>query len=203
MKIKQLVFLSIALVQLASCSNAKSPRYQDTSELEMPPQMKISEKPVIAAIEKDEKIENKGLGDQVLLAGSPKNPVIKIKKLFDRSWNLVEQALKLSKIKITDKNREQGVFFVKFDPDEQGSSDRTWTESVASLFTDDYEEASYKLTVIWRESDTEVSAEVVNRENSRLLDDDEDIEDFEGSVDSGSRLIQSLYKTIKIDLPLD
>ena len=84
MKIKQLVFLSIALVQLASCSNAKSPRYQDTSELEMPPQMKISEKPVIAAIEKDEKIENKGLGDQVLLAGSPKNPVIKIKKLFDR-----------------------------------------------------------------------------------------------------------------------
>ena len=144
------------------------------------------------------------MGDNVLYEGSAEPPVMKIKKLFDRSWVLIEQALKLSEIEITDKNREQGVFYVNFDPDARDSKDAELIDSVSFFFfEDEYEAAAYKLKVEWRETDTEVTAELVNQVNTDLLDDDEDMEDFEESVDDGTKLLKKLYKTIRDDLPLD
>lgn len=185
----------------AACTDVKSTRYQDTSELETPPVMKIVEKP--KAISKDlEKEENKGLGDIVKLAGPAELPVIHIKKMFNRSWAIVEQGLNLSEIEITDKNREEGTYYLKFDPDDKSSKDSSMMDSMAFfLFKDDYEEAAYKLSVVWKESNTEVSVELIDAESDDLLDDGED--DFEGSVDPGAKLIRALYKTIRDDLPID
>ena len=154
--------------------------------------------------DKYEKLTNTGLGDEnVSYTGSAEKPVMKIKKLFDRSWILVEQALKLSEIEITDKNREQGFFYVNFDPDAQGSKDTELIDSVSFFFfEDEYEAAAYKLIVKWNETDTEVTAELANQINTDLLDDDEDKEDFEGSIDGGAELLKKLYKTIRDDLPL-
>ncbi len=203
MYLKNSFFLLLLLI--VSCSDVKSTRYQDTSDLEMPPKMKIIEKPKVEIEENEENndITETGLGDDVLLAGTDEKPVMKIKKLFDRSWTLVEQALKLREIEITDKNREQGIFYVLFDPDAQSSGDSGFIDNMSFFFfEDDYEEAAYKLTVVWHESDTEVRAELVNQVNSDLLDDDED--DFEGTVvDGGAKLLKTLYKTIRDDLPLN
>jgi len=184
---------------LSACAEVKNTRYKDTHELEMPPVMKIDERP---KRQKPQEEKNAGLGDIVSLAGSDALPVIKLKKMFDRSWSIVEQGLKLSEIEITDKNRGSGVFYLKFDPDSQESKDSGMMDSLSFfLFQDDYEEAAYKLTVVWRESDTEVSVELVDQESDDLLDDGED--DIEGSIDSGAKLIEKLYKTIRDDLPND
>ena len=195
-----LVFISLVLV---SCAETEKSRYKDTSHLEMPPEMEIVETEKVVVSEY-EKLTNTGLGDNVLYEGSAEPPVMKIKKLFDRSWVLIEQALKLSEIEITDKNREQGVFYVNFDPDARDSKDAELIDSVSFFFfEDEYEAAAYKLKVEWRETDTEVTAELVNQVNTDLLDDDEDMEDFEESVDDGTKLLKKLYKTIRDDLPLD
>ena len=195
-----LVFISLVLV---SCAETEKSRYKDTSHLEMPPEMEIVETEKVVVSEY-EKLTNTGLGDNVLYEGSPEPPVMKIKKLFDRSWVLIEQALKLSEIEITDKNREQGVFYVNFDPDARDSKDAELIDSVTFFFfEDEYDAAAYKLKVEWRETDTEVTAELVNQVNTDLLDDDEDMEDFEESVDDGTKLLKKLYKTIRDDLPLD
>lgn len=193
------LFLMPLLV--SSCAEVKSTKYKDTSALEVPPAMDIVEKPV-AQVKASEAIENKGLGDVVSVADSDNKQVIKIKKIFDRSWSIVEQALKLSEIQITDKNREEGLFYVKFNPSQQRSNKAGLMDSVSSfLFSDGYEEESYKLTVVWRVSDTEVSAELVETEQDDPLDDEKG--DFDGPVDSSAKLIKLLFKTIRDDLPID
>lgn len=195
-------YIWLLLLGLVVSCGGNSARYQDRSELEKPPEMKIVEKPK-DVVEEKQQAENMGLGHNVSIAGSGEQPVIKIKKLFERSWEVVEQALKLNSIEITDKNREEGVFYVLFDPDAQESKDGELLDGLSFfLFKDDYEEAAYKLTLVWRDSDTEVSAELVDGEVSDILDDGED-DDISGSTDNGAILIQRLYKTIRDDLPLD
>jgi outer membrane protein assembly factor BamC len=200
------VLILIPLV-LVSCAETEKSRYKDTSHLEMPPELEIIETEKVAVSEY-EKLTNTGLGDDVLYEGSAgEPPVMKIKKLFDRSWDLIEQALKLSEIEITDKNREQGFFYVNFDPDARDSKDAGILDGMSFFFfvffVDEYAAAAYKLKVGWAETNTEVTAELVDQVNTDLLDDDEDMEDFEGSVDDGAMLLKKLYKTIRDDLPLD
>jgi len=189
---------------IISCTDIKSTRYKDTSQLEQPPTLVIVQRPKIKEVKKED-IKKTGIGKNVSFVDSAENPVIKIKKLFDRSWVLVGQALYLSKIEIKDKNREQGVFYVLYDPDVEKSDDTDLLDLMTFfLFKDDFEEATYKLTVAWRETNTEVSVELVDEDsNSDLLDDQEDKKDFDGSVDSGKKLLLNVYKTIRDDVPLN
>jgi len=194
-----LVFLVPLLI--TACSDNVNTRYRDTSHLETPPVLIIAEQPKQAKQAKDVD-EKTGLGRVVSLSGPAAQPILKIKKIFDRSWNIVEQGLNLSEIEITDKNRDKGVFYVKFDPDQKSSKDSGVMDSLSFFFfKDEYEEAAYKLTVQWRDSDTEVSVERLDQDEDDLLDDGED--DFENPIDPGAMLINALYKTIRDDLPLD
>ena len=192
------VFLIPVLV--TACSDIKVTKYQDTSDLETPPEMVIVEKPKVL-IEDSEVIKNTGLGKNVSLAGLGKEPVIKIKKTFERSWAIVEQALKLNEIEITDKNRDEGVFYVLFDPDAKPAGSKITDTITFFFFEDEYVEAAYKLTVAWRDSDTEVTVELIDQVSNDILDDGED--EFEDTIDAGTKLLKTLYKTIKDDLPLD
>ena len=192
------VFLIPVLV--TACSDIKATKYQDISDLEMPPEMVIVEKPKVL-IEDSEVIKKTGLGKSVSLAGLGKEPVIKIKKTFERSWAIVEQALKLNEIEITDKNRDEGVFYVLFDPDAKQAGSQITETITFFFFEDEYVEAAYKLTVVWRDSDTEVTVELIDQVSNDILDDGED--EFEDTIDAGTKLLKTLYKTIKDDLPLD
>jgi outer membrane protein assembly factor BamC len=200
MLFKNCFFLALFSLVLVSCAESKNSRFRDTSHLEKPPEMEIAETAKEVVAEEDKEISSTGLGDEyVSYSDSAEKPMMKIKKLFDRSWILVEQALKLSKIEITDKNRDQGFFYVNFDPNAEESNDNV----TFLFFEDEYDAAAYKLIVEWNETATEVTTELVNRVNTDLPDE-EDMEDFEGSVvDGGAKLLKKLYKTIRDDLPLD
>ncbi len=203
MNVKNCWLSLLISLTIVCCSTSKNPRYKDTSHLETPPRMEIIESAKQVDEEKDGKTES-GLGNIVSLAGLTEKPIIKIKKNFDRSWLIVEKAIQLNELEITDKNRGLGVYYVKFDPDDQSSGDSSIIDSMTFfIFANDYEEATYKLTLNWRDSATEVRAEVVDGDSSHLLDDDEDIEDFEGSVDAGGKLLNTLFKTIRDDLPIN
>lgn len=199
MKYKHWILVLTTLL-IISCSEGKNTKYKDMSHLEKPPTMPIIEKPEVLVEENDE-ADGKGLGDSVVYIDSELTPVIKIKKTFDRSWSIIEQALQLNEIEISDKNREKGVFYVTFDPDEQ--SDSSLIDAMTFfLFKDEYAEASYKLTVAWQESDSEVKVQPVDsEEDDDLLDDDGD--DFEGAIDKGTILLKTLYKTIRDDFPVN
>jgi len=188
---------------IGACTGSKSSRYKDTAHLEKPPIIVVAEKPRPPVPEiPEEEDENTGLGQVVSLSGSADLPIIKIKKIFNRSWDIVEQGLNLSEIEITDKNRDEGVFYLKFDPDKQAAKDAGLLDSISFfLFKDEYKEASYKLTVQWRESVTDVSVELIDEGDQSVLDDVD--EEFEDSIDSGAKLIKVLYLTIRDDLPIE
>ena len=201
MKLEKSCLVLLMPLLITACSDSVNTRYKDTSYLETPPVLIIADQPAQKNQTKDID-KNTGLGQVVSLSGSAEQPVLKIKKIFDRSWNIVEQGLKLSEIEITDKNREQGVYYVMFDPDQKASKDSGVMDSLSFFFfTDQYEEAAYKLTVQWRESDTEVSVELIEQDEDSLLDDEKG--DFDNPSDLGAMLIKALYKTIRDDLPID
>ncbi len=201
MKFKKINLVFLIAILVTACSDSSNIRYRDTSSLETPPVMVIKETPK-TIVKQEEEIEKKGLGEVVSISSSVKYPILKIKKNFDRSWDIVEQALNLAEIEITDKDRDKGLYYLKFDPDKIASKDSGVMDSLSFfLFKDEYAEAAYKLTVQWKDTDTEVKAELIEQESDDLLDDGED--NFEDPVDSGTILIKRLYKTIRDDLPLD
>lgn len=200
MTVKKIICLALPL--LISCSD-KNTRYADTRYLEMPPEMEVVRKPS-ATPQKASSTEEAGLGDKVSLFYSKQMPVIKIKKAFDRSWDIVKQALVLNKIEITDKNRDEGVFYVLFDPDTKSSDESGIFDSLRfSLFSDEYEASTYKLTVVWHESDTEVSVEQLSKKEMSLLDDEDKGAVEDDNAGASALLIKRLYKTIKHDVPLN
>ncbi len=205
MTIKKNGALILIALSISACSESKNPKYKDTSLLEKPPIMPIvaSQKDAIeedkASEEKQD--EKKGLGDNIILTEFEQKPIIKIKKNFHLSWHFVEQALQLKDIEISDKNREKGVYYVNFDPDEQ--SDSTLADAMTFfLFKDDYAEAAYKLTVKEKATDnSEVTIEHIASEENDLMDDDGD--DFNGTIDEGVMLMNTLYKTIRDELDIE
>lgn len=198
MTFKKISFL-ITLLTL-SCSDSNQSRYKDTHHLEEPPQIKIVQKPKISEVAVKTDIGDNGLGKGVLLVNVENKAILKIKKNFDHSWEVVDQALKLNEIEITDKDRGQGVFYVTYDPDDQQMGDTSLIDKMTFfMFKDEYDEAEYKLTVVWRESETDITAELVESETNDLLDDGEDT-DVDGTTDDGTMLLNALYKTIRDDL---
>lgn len=191
-------YLILFFFCLVACSDVKTIEYEDTTELETPPEMEIIETPKELLAE-DKENKDTGLGDIVFLSGAKNEQVIKIKKTFDRSWELVEQTLKLNEIEVTDKNREKGVFYVSFDPDDQSSE--SIENSTFSFFGGEFDEGAYKITVVWQESDTEIIVELVNDDGNDMLDDAEDTEEFEGTIAGSDHLLKTLYKTLRHDLP--
>jgi hypothetical protein len=202
MSIKKNGALILMALCIGACSESKNPKYKDTSLLEKPPVMPIVAKQKDRVEEsEEEQDEKKGLGDNIILTEFEQKPIIKIKKNFDLSWNFVEQALQLKDIEISDKNREKGIYYVTFDPDEQ--SDSTLADAMTFfLFKDDYAEAAYKLTVKEKATDnSEIIIEHIATEENDLMDDDGD--DFDGTIDEGVMLMNTLYKTIRDELEIE
>lgn len=193
MSLKKLSILTFLLMSACS-SGDKNTRYKDTTRLEKPPVIKVASKPKTQGSD-SKKISEKGLDRVVSL---DKNS-LHIAKTFDRSWEIVGRALRFNNIKVKDKNRALGVFYVIYDPDNQASDDSTLLDQMTFfLFKDEYEEMDYKLALVAEESGTNITADAVEKDINDLLDDGG--EPMEGMVDNGSMLLNALYKTIKNDL---
>jgi hypothetical protein len=181
---------------LVSCSGTTASRYHDTHELEMPPVLEISQSQNVRPLSLEEKLPTKGLGDIVSLSDGSGVPILKVKKLFDRSWELLLQTLELQKIEVSDTNRERGEILLNYQP-QSGTEQSGFT---FFFFEDDYALAAYKIKVEWVETETQIRVELTDEEKQKR---DQADEEFSQTLDDGGLLIKRLFRTMRDDLPLD
>ena len=127
---------------LASCSTtAEESRYRDTEHLERPPIVTTSptkEQRTVDNSSIPKKKDRTGLGSDVYQS-SPTQ--LTIKQPFGDAWNTLSRALKQSSIKITDHERDKGLYYVT-----QDTADRTSFFAKATAFLSD-DPTIYLLTV--------------------------------------------------------
>jgi len=126
-----------------------------------------------------------GLGSDVYLS-TPTQLVIK--QSFGDAWNTLNRALKQSGIKITDHERDKGLFYVT-----QDTTDTNSFFAKATAFLSD-DAAIYLLTVKQEGEETMVTATAANAaEQSSATQDGTPPPSAEGAED----LLQLLFKTLR------
>ncbi|MDP3590187.1 MAG: outer membrane protein assembly factor BamC, partial [Methylobacter sp.] len=147
----------LLIVFLASCSStAEESRYRDTENLERPPIVTASptkEQRTVDNSSIPKKKDKTGLGSDVY-QGSPTQ--LTIRQPFGEAWSTLSRALKQSGIKVTDHERDKGLYYVT-----QDTEDRTGFFAKATSFLSD-DPAIYLLTVKEEGEETTVTATVAN-----------------------------------------
>ena len=115
--IAKISLLSLALV---SCGTAEDSRYRDTAILERPPALtgtkKAGEQHITDEVRFQKNATRTGLGSDVYMTTTTPSQ-LKIKQPFDDAWNTLSLALKQSEIKMTDSERDKGLYYVTYDPE--------------------------------------------------------------------------------------
>jgi hypothetical protein len=188
------VFAKILLLSLglAACGTSGDSRYRDTAMLERPPAIAVhNQKGQDLEIDNSaipKKRDEPGLGADVYMSDAA--PLqLRIKQPFDNAWNTLGLALKQSDIKITDRERDKGLYYVVYRPDN-------------SFFSNKYNEAIYLLLVEKDGAETKITAalgsaaEQSSSRNRGLVNDNSQ----DQPADGAEKLLQSLYETIRDDL---
>ncbi|MCK5872531.1 MAG: outer membrane protein assembly factor BamC [Methylococcales bacterium] len=188
------VIIINAFLWLTACNSPS--KYQDNHQLEHPPTLAIigqdDEEPPLT-----EKKPKTGLKNTVNLLDANH---LTLQQSFDKAWDTLATALALNNLKISDRNRETGEYFVEYDPDNfHHKSDNFSFFS----FKNDYEYATYKLTLKQKSNLIVISAEKTAQKSVDLLDDGDDISFEDKNKDGKKNLIRQLYSTLKNDLPLE
>lgn len=179
----------VLIVFLASCSSAEEKsRYRDTENLERPPTVAKSSPPQERTVDNSsipKKKDSTGLGSDVYQS-SPTQ--LTIKQPFGEAWNTLSRALKQSGIKITDHERDKGLYYVTHD-----TADRSSFFAKATAFLSD-DPTIYLLTVKDEGEETTVTATVANAtEQSSAGKDGTSSPSAEGAED----LLQTLFTTLR------
>ncbi|CAA9891972.1 conserved hypothetical protein [Candidatus Methylobacter favarea] len=188
---------------LVSCGTPDESRYRDTGMLERPPVV-VVEKKAGNQVETDDsavssrKKAETGLGTEVYMAASTP-PVLIIRQPFDKAWETVGQALKQNNIKITDREHDKGLYYVTYDPDRQGFEDASIFGKITSFFSNQYDEQGYQLIVDRKDSETQISAEMVEDTEKSHVSDHQDGYYDKKPADGAEKLLRSLYKTLHDD----
>ena len=197
---KQLILTALS-VALVSCADTDS-RYRDTTMLERPPDMQaIHQSAEPNSDEGDENAEPEvktGLGDKVSLIDS-NPPAIRLKQTFDEGWITIGRALAQLELKISDRNREEKVYYVKYDADQYQPENAGLLSMIASSFKNDYGEETYILRVQPYYPDMLITAESARKEE-RSAGDDIKQNETNNLPDGSSNLLKTLYKTLRDDL---
>ncbi|MDO9105981.1 MAG: outer membrane protein assembly factor BamC [Methylovulum sp.] len=185
------VLLAVALV---SCGVGEDPRYNSTDMLERPPVLPRNRQAGDADCCDDavipKKRHKKGLEDDVYLGQS--TPLhIKLKQPFDNAWLTLGLALKQSEIRITDHERDKGLYYVAY---HAGSI----FESLGSLLKVEPKTVLYVLKVEPDGVETKISAVLASAmEQSSGLEkgryDDE-------ADDDAEELLYKVFETLRDDL---
>lgn len=192
----KLVLVSVSCLYVLACAPPR--QYQDNSSLEKPPQLAVNKTKYTV----DDSVTDiaKGLGDKVSLTDN----VLLLKQPFNSAWGTLEQALKLNNIAITDRNREQGRYYVQYDPDEvEDKAEGFLAQASFFIFQDEYERLPYVLQMVQSSEGVKIKATAIDADKSfDLLDDGEDLT-YDTSKNRASEiLLRNLYRTLKHDLPL-
>jgi outer membrane protein assembly factor BamC len=107
---------------------------------------------------------------------------------FSKSWRVVSKALSHKSIEVTERNHEQGLFTVQYDPDEKKVQDESILDEISFLFHGiNSNDRKYFLKLEEHGQQTDVI--VLNEEQLPLLNED-----------AALRLLKVLADTIKADL---
>lgn len=107
---------------------------------------------------------------------------------FSKSWRVVSKALSRKSIEVTERNHDQGLFTVQYDPDEKKVQDESILDEINFfLHGINSNEREYFLKLEEHGQQTDVI--VLNEEHLPLLNDDASL-----------RLLKVLADTIKADL---
>lgn len=198
--------LLLILLGLAACADPAK-KYRDTSELERPPEgvaintqleQMAADKPESAAPETASNSEGKvsaGLGDAVSMVDESH---LILNRPFDEAWKLVDKALQLSGMEISDRNRDKGQYYVVFDPDTAELKNGEKPSLLTVFFTDNnYPKGRYLLTFYETAQSVKISVEFLEYPSS-------DAEADATLPDKGvAKLLKKLYTTLHDDLSSD
>lgn len=179
----------------SACTFSGESRYRDNADLERPPTVAVDKKDAeMAATEQAEtpkRRHGKGLKSDVYKV-QDSEVRFRIKRLYDESWLLVNQALQLRELKIPDQDRSKGVYYVEFD----GSG---FLSQAASLFaSSDHKAATYLIKLTSEGDETEVVVGLANPEEQVNKYDNKDGSD--ASKDSSDSLAQVLFDTLEEEI---
>ncbi|GAB6140475.1 hypothetical protein JCM14076_12040 [Methylosoma difficile] len=177
----------VIVLVLASCGG-KDSRYRDTELLERPPTLAIEKSIDEPAVEPDvsvipKKSSKPGLRDAVAFVES--EPMrITIRQDYETAWRSIGLALKQREIKITDHNRERGLYYVYY------SSKGLFSVLLASK--DEHHDANVMLTVEPEDGLVKVKAIPVT------VSDRDEADGF--ATSDQESLLRDLYETLHDDL---
>ncbi len=191
------IFLGVFILILVSCSSGKD--RAPVEKLERPPQMVSypsevqghSADPSSETYGSEVPAEEKKPNQNVRLmevAGS--NTKLEILEPYDQAWALVAKALKYdSAFEVTDRNRDGGVYYVNYYPDEHGGS---FFSKFSFLTGGSESEGSYNLRLVENGLNSEVTAEMI------VEDDFDDELDSIVDPDTGvEQFLTALYKALR------
>ena len=204
---KKLLY-SLPVLFLTACAD-NSEKYRDISHLELPPTLAVehiggatADPATIAPKAKAEKSEdaasqsspNSDLENLILIVGGEEKPRLQMKTRFERAWDLVNNALRSAEIEVVDRNRDQGVFRVRYVAGE--GKGRGFMSSITSFFSDKFEDIEYTLTLDKDKKITEAKVEkVVNNAQEAGANQKEAF-----NKDDTASLVKLLHKTMIADL---
>ncbi|TAL43928.1 MAG: outer membrane protein assembly factor BamC [Methylovulum sp.] len=180
---------------LVSCGGgAEDARYRNTEMLERPPILPTNRQAGDADCCDDavipKKRYKKGLGDDVYLTKS--TPLqIKIKQPLENAWLTLGLALKQSEIRITDQERDKGLYYVAYHPGNILGAVSSWLKV-------EQKAAVYVLKVEPDGTETKVSAVIASamEQNSALEKDRYD----DDASDDAEDLLYNVFETLRDDL---
>ncbi len=188
----KVLLLSLGLI---SCGTSEDSRYRDTTLLERPPALSVNKQAgqqgTTDSSSIPKKREEPGLGSDVYMTTTTP-PQLKIKQPFDKAWNTLNQALKLSDIKITDRERNKGHLYVSYDS-------RNMFEKATAFLRDGPKEINYLLLVKEEGTETTISGTMTNTSDQSGSYSNQD-GNYDKPVDTSQELLETLYKTIRDDL---
>jgi hypothetical protein len=189
----RIIIQSILLTAaLASCGTPEVSRYRDTEQLERPPKVASSnpskEQNIVDNSSIPKKKDSNGLGNDVYLS-NPSQLVIK--QTFGDAWNTLSRALKQSGLKITDHERDKGLYYVT-----QATSEETGFFGKLTTFLAN-DPAIYLLTVKPQGEETTVVVTMANTTEQSTADT---WGTPKPSNEGAEELMQLLFKTLRDDL---
>jgi outer membrane protein assembly factor BamC len=136
-----------------------------------------------------------GLEEQVHLDKADSGATLVINKPFEQGWFILGVLLNQLALEVTDRNRDQGYYFVRYDPDIDYTKQDDYWYDIKSLFSDDnYSERIYGLKLMESNAQTEVTAQIAPA-NAAEPDDSAPLPDKHD--DGADRLLQALFKTLR------
>lgn len=185
---------------LASCGTVEDPRYRDTSKLELPPNLQAGRQSIQQEADDEgvigERSGQKGLGGALVNMSVSEPPELKLKQPFNVAWNTLASAFRQSQLEIKDRDRDRGVYYVVFDPDDYVPEDESLLDRMGNILADDYSKAVYVLTLTAEDGETKITAaKAGNAEQGGLsaaMDEDE-------KPGGAERLLSLLYQSLRDD----